>query len=156
MSGNAENGDGGVRIRPYAPADRDIVVAVWQAAVEATHDFVTAEDIRFFREEIRNRYLDMLEVHVAEDGSGQPVGFVGLDGACVEMLFVDPARHGTGIGTRLLAHARALKGPLSLDVNEDNPQARAFYARRGFRVVGRSPRDATGRPYPLLHLAEDG
>ena len=34
-----------------------------------------------------------------------------------------------------------------------NPQAQAFYERFGFRVVGRSPLDGQGNPYPLLHMA---
>ncbi len=39
-----------------------------------------------------------------------------------------------------------------VDVNEQNTQALDFYLRRGFHVVGRSPLDGQGRPYPLLHL----
>ena len=54
----------------------------------------------------------------------------------------------------LLAHARRLKGALSVDVNEQNPQALAFYLQCGFVQVGRSPLDPAGRPFPILHLRE--
>ena len=39
-----------------------------------------------------------------------------------------------------------------LDVNEQNPQALAFYQRMGFQVVGRSAVDGQGNPFPLLHM----
>ena len=47
-----------------------------------------------------------------------------------------------------------LKGPLVVDVNEQNPQALQFYLAEGFQVVGRSELDGGGRPFPLLHLRE--
>jgi putative acetyltransferase len=52
-----------------------------------------------------------------------------------------------------VAHAQARRpGALTVDVNEQNPAAVGFYERLGFVVVGRSPRDGSGRPFPLLHL----
>lgn len=86
------------------------------------------------------------------DIDGVPAGFAGtLDGS-LEMLFVDAARHGDGIGSALLAHAVAEHGVTGLDVNEQNAQAASFYARRDFGVVARSATDEAGRPYPLLHM----
>jgi putative acetyltransferase len=41
---------------------------------------------------------------------------------------------------------------LTVDVNEQNTYAAAWYLRRGFVTIGRSETDADGRPYPLLHL----
>ena len=79
-------------------------------------------------------------------------GFLGSVGARVEMLFVEPGLRGRGVGSALLEDFCARHGEVLLDVNEQNAAARAFYARRGFRVVGRSPLDGAGWPYPLLHL----
>jgi putative acetyltransferase len=56
----------------------------------------------------------------------------------------------------LLAHARGLKGTLRVDVNEQNQSAVEFYRASGFTVVGRSPLDDGGRPFPLLHMKESG
>jgi putative acetyltransferase len=70
----------------------------------------------------------------------------------VDGLFVDPAVHGRGVGTALLDDAAAHHPVLTLDVNEENPAARAWYARRGFVETGRSETDDEGRPHPLLHL----
>ena len=54
---------------------------------------------------------------------------------------------------RLVAYAQALRpGALAVDVNEQNWPARSFYEALGFVVIGRSPLDDTGRPYPILHM----
>nr|WP_256253158.1 GNAT family N-acetyltransferase [Burkholderia ubonensis] len=55
-------------------------------------------------------------------------GFIGVNDAQVEMLFVDPERFGQRVGTRLLDHVRAKHARLTVDVNEQNPGAHAFYA----------------------------
>ena len=57
-------------------------------------------------------------------------------------------------GRLLIEHARKLKGPLELDVNEQNPEARKFYEAMGFEVHRHSETDSDGRPFPLLHLRD--
>jgi len=52
----------------------------------------------------------------------------------------------------LIDHARSLADKLTVDVNEQNTAAVAFYKACGFVVEGRSELDDTGRPYPLLHM----
>ncbi|MCG7505314.1 acetyltransferase [Mesorhizobium retamae] len=145
-----------MKIRPYSDEDNARLVDIWLAAVRATHEFLTEEDIQFFLPKLRDQYIPALEVYIAEDDDGQLLGFSGLDGANLEMLFIDPAHHGFGIGKLLVDHAVALKGPLKVDVNEQNPGALAFYLKCGFTQVGRSEFDGTGKPFPLLHLAQFG
>lgn len=139
-------------IRKGLPADNPALTALWRRSVEATHTFLTGEDIRSIEAELETVYLPAVEVWICDIG-GEPAGFMGLDGAKVEMLFVEPERRGQGVGTRLLDHARRLCGRLLVDVNEQNPQARGFYLRYGFRIVGRSSTDSAGRPFPLIHMA---
>ena len=81
-----------------------------------------------------------------------PAGFLGSVEQRVEMLFVEPGLRGRGIGTALLEDFGSRHPEILLDVNEQNTAARIFYARRGFEVVGRSPLDGAGQPYPLLPL----
>lgn len=137
-------------IRDADPADLDTLVGVWRRAVEATHDFLPASEVDELEPQARAE-IARAAVRVAAGPDG-PVGFLGGTGGEVDLLFVDPAVHGRGAGSALLEDAGAHHRMLTLDVNEQNAAARAWYARRGFVEVGRSETDADGRPYPLLHL----
>lgn len=119
--------------------------------MRATHLFLSDQAIAALRTEIP-AYFSHVELWVI-DTNRQPAGFMGLDGRHIAMLFVDPRWHRTGMGSALIDFARHHYGlPLTVDVNEQNPAAQAFYQRRGFKLVGRSALDAQGRPFPLLHL----
>ena len=120
--------------------------------MRATHNFVTEEDIQFFRPLVRDGLSHVAQLACVRDEGGEVVGFVGVTGVKVEMLFVAPICMGQGIGRRLLTHAITAFGARTLDVNEQNPQAVGFYLRMGFEVVGRSDLDDFGKPYPLLHM----
>lgn len=39
-----------------------------------------------------------------------------------------------------------------VDVNEENPEAIGFYEHFGFKLIGRSELDGSGKPYPILHM----
>lgn len=145
-----------MNIRRGRAEDLPRLVEIWLDAVRATHDFLSEDDVQFYLPIVRDQYLPFAEVWIAEDEDGTVRGFVGLTQAKVDSLFVDPARHRRGVGRALLAHAFRRKGPLTVDVNEQNHSARVFYERLGFRETGRSASDAAGRPYPLIHLASDG
>ncbi|MBY8826245.1 acetyltransferase [Sphingomonas colocasiae] len=142
-----------MRIRPSQPADADRLFQVWHDAVKATHHFLSAEDFAAIAGDVRT-YLASASFWVADDEAGQPAAFMGMTGAHIDALFVDPARHGHGIGRALTDHARHHEedGVLTVDVNEQNDGAVAFYERIGFVRFDRSALDDAGRPYPLLHL----
>lgn len=144
-------------IRRAAAVDRDALLGIWLRSVRATHAFLTEQDIQDLLPVVRDIVLagEALELWVLEFAPGEPAAFMGLDGAALEALFVDPAHFRKGAGKRMLAHARALKGPLTVDVNEQNPQGLAFYLRSGFVQAGRFERDSAGRPFPILHLREE-
>lgn len=140
-------------IRPATPADRDTLLGIWLRSARATHTFLTEADIQELLPQVREAALPALELWVLTR-DGEPVGFSGLDGAKLEALFLDPGHTRSGGGRMLVEHARRLKGPLTVDVNEQHPDALRFYQAMGFRVVGRSEVDSSGRPFPLLHLRE--
>ncbi|WP_353736292.1 hypothetical protein [Shewanella sp.] len=52
-----------------------------------------------------------------------------------------------------MTYAVKYQGATKVDVNEQNPQALGFYEHVGFKLVGRSPTDSQGKPFPLLHMA---
>lgn len=141
-------------LRPATPADHAAILDLWLRSVRATHTFLSEADIQALHPLVRDHALPALELWVLEDGRGAILGWMGLDGSKLEALFLDPAHTGKGHGRRLVEHARTLKGPLTVDVNEQNPGALRFYEACGFEVAGRSDLDGQGRPFPLLHLAE--
>ena len=74
----------------------------------------------------------------------------------IDALFVAPGQHGKGVGRLLVQHAREIIGALTVDVNEQNEGARAFYRRLGFQELGRSELDGSDRPFPLIHMKMSG
>jgi putative acetyltransferase len=142
-----------IRLRVAVEADGPAITDVWERAVRATHTFLSEQDIAGFLPKIQDEYLPAVEVIVAVDELDRPTGFIGVDGSHIEMLFVDPDLHRSGIGTALLERVIRERGALTVDVNEQNPDAVDFYERRGFAQTGRSELDADGNPFPILHLA---
>ncbi|MFC5062439.1 acetyltransferase [Actinomycetospora atypica] len=138
-------------IRDAVEDDREVLVGIWRRAVEATHHFLTAEAVDGYEGQVRAA-LPRAAVRVATGPDDEVVGFLAGSGGEIDMLFVDPAVHGTGAGTALLADAAAHHPILTLDVNEQNPAARAWYRRRGFVETGRDEVDGDGSPYPVIHL----
>jgi putative acetyltransferase len=145
-----------MNIRPSLPSDADALLEIWLHSVRASHTFLTEADIQSLLPSVRHYFaLPSLELWMLCTDSGVPVGFMGLSGCVVDALFLAPEHLRQGGGTLLLEHARRLKGtPLCVEVNEQNPAALQFYLARGFTVVGRSPVDTEGRPFPLLQLRE--
>jgi putative acetyltransferase len=143
-----------ITIRLSTGSDTAALAAIWRASVRATHDFLSEADFRDIDILVAEHYLPATRVWVAFDEAGRARGFLGLSGGHVDALFIDPASRGQGVGRRLLAHAEAIAGRLTVDVNEQNAQAVGFYRHMGFETTGRSPRDDAGRPYPLLHMRQ--
>lgn len=140
--------------RPAVTSDAESLVTVWRRAVEATHHFLTSADIDGIEQDVRMYLPQMNDLRVAVHDD-VPVGFIAQDDGEIHMLFVDPAVHGRGIGSALLADVARDHAVLHVDVNEDNASGRAFYAARGFTTRGRSELDGEGRAFPLLHLRRE-
>lgn len=139
-------------IRQATHADHPLLLDIWLRSVRATHHFLQPSDIDALLPQLRDVYLPAVELWVAVDEQDRPLGFIGLNEQHVEMLFIEPDLRGKGIGRALLDHARGSRGELTVDVNEQNPEAVGFYLHYGFVQTGRSPLDGEGRPFPLLHM----
>jgi putative acetyltransferase len=149
---------GPMQVRPSLPQDRDHLLELWERSVRATHRFLTDKDISGLRPLVAQELAgDSIAWWVLVTSDNVPIGFMGYTPNTVEALFIDPDQIGKGGGRLLIEQAQRLAGgELSVDVNEQNDEARGFYERLGFRVVGRSPTDSGGRPFPLLHLKRAG
>jgi GNAT superfamily N-acetyltransferase len=89
-----------------------------------------AEDRRFIEDVV----LKQCEVTVAES-AGRIVSFLARDGEEIRLLYTHPEFIGAGVGSLLLAGAKASASALELWCFQANAAARRFYERHGFRAV---------------------
>lgn len=127
------------------------LVGVWERSVRATHAFLSEGEIAEIKPFVPQALAGVEALVVAERG-GDPVGFMGVQDGRLEMLFLDPAVRGQGLGRRLLERGIEHLGVTELTVNEQNPQAVGFYEHLGFKTYRRTELDEEGRPYPLLYM----
>ncbi|MDG5491290.1 GNAT family N-acetyltransferase [Psychroserpens sp. SPM9] len=128
------------------------VITVWEASVRATHHFLKEEDIAYFKPLILNTYLDAVELRCYRGENHKILGFMGVSDGNLEMLFIHPEHRGQRIGQTLLDYAINHFKVTKVDVNEQNVAALGFYKHCGFVIKGRSETDASGKPYPILHM----
>jgi putative acetyltransferase len=143
-----------LQIRPAREEDREQLLALWERSVRATHGFLTDPDIVALRPLVAEELAGTAVAWwVLVSPTVAIIGFLGYTSGTIEGLFIDPDHQRQGAGRLLVAHAQDLAaGPLAVDVNEANEQATRAYQALGFSVVGRSPTDAGGRPFPILHM----
>ncbi|WP_322015549.1 GNAT family acetyltransferase [Paraburkholderia sp. J12] len=132
-----------VSIRPFAPADTDAVIALWQQAFPEYRD--TTRPHRNPHLSIANKLGTQPELFfvATRDDDGAVVGTVmtGYDGhrGWLYSLAVDPAARRLGIGTQLVRHAEAALAArgcpkLNLQVLSSKPEVLAFYESLGYRA----------------------
>ncbi|SHH66202.1 putative acetyltransferase [Chryseobacterium oranimense] len=140
------------QIRLAKAEDYPKIMEIWESAVKATHDFLAEEDFNYFKEAIPGDYLPQLDVYlISEDGEAK--GFASVAGDTLEMLFIHDDPRGKGYGKKLYEWMKETTGLTKVDVNEQNPQAIGFYEKMGFKRVGRSEKDGSGKNYPLIHMS---
>ncbi|WPO90128.1 GNAT family N-acetyltransferase [Chryseobacterium sp. HR92] len=139
-------------IRLANAGDYSRIMEIWESAVKATHDFLAEEDFNFFKEVIPRDYLPHLEVYlITEDNEAK--GFASVAEGNLEMLFIHNDTRGKGYGKTLYQFMKEKTGLTKVDVNEQNPQAIGFYEKMGFKKIGRSEKDGSGKDYPLIHMS---
>lgn len=139
------------RVRLAGEADLDELTDLWERAARTSHGFMSDDDFTEAHPYLRDALLPSMDVWVAESGDGRPLGLAGVRGPHLELLYVEPAVHGRGVGTLLLGHVR----PTSVEVYAGNTQGLGFYTSHGFRVLRTHTTDAFGRPFPVVHLVRD-
>jgi len=147
-----------MHVRAVRAEDREPLLALWERSVRATHHFLGNSDVVALRPLVAEELAsDAVDWWVLVSATEVLIGFLGFASDTIEALFIDPDHHGQGGGRFLVAHAQDLgAGALAVDVNEQNEAALRFYEALGFSVAGRSPTDAAGRPFPILHMKRAG
>ena len=125
---------------------------IWETSVKATHSFLSGGEIEAIKQYVPQALKEIPHLVVAEDETGEPVGFMGVADQMLEMLFVSAKERGKGIGKQLLEHGMDKYSVKKLAVNEQNPLAKGFYEHMGFAVSQRTDFDEQGNAYPLLYM----
>lgn len=139
-------------IRIATSEDYPKIMEIWESAVKATHDFLAEEDFNHFKEVIPRDYLPNLEVYLITENEDAK-GFASVAEGNLEMLFIHDEARGKGLGKMLYQFMKDKTGLTKVDVNEQNPQAIGFYEKMGFKQVGRSEKDGSGKDYPIIHMS---
>jgi putative acetyltransferase len=132
------------------PAITDMWVASWR---QTFPEFDFEERRLWFHDRMSEHLLIGVRCLLAEHHDAVQ-GFITIDekAGFVDQLAVAPQAMGRGVARQLLAEARRLSPQgLTLDVNEQNARALAFYKREGFIVTGTGTNVASG--LPLLRMA---
>jgi putative acetyltransferase len=135
------------KLRPYAPADEDATIALWQATWQQTYPAIDfAARVPWWRERWRNELVPNAEIIVAEQ-SGELAGFITIDAAgYLDQLVVAPEHWGGDIANALMDETKRLSpAGITLLVNSDNGRAIRFYARNGFVHAGDDVNPTSGR-----------
>ncbi len=139
------------KIKKFKPEHKKEILAVWEKSVLATHLFLTEKDFVEIKEILQGIEFEKLNLICLMDND-KVIGFIGLQDTKIEMLFLDPAYFGKGLGYKLVEYAMSTFKANLVDVNEQNINAKNFYERIGFQVYERTEKDDLGKNYPLLRM----
>lgn len=128
------------------------LVKVWESSVKATHLFLSEAEIHNIKKYVPQALKEIPVLVIAENENQIPVGFMGIVGQHLEMLFISHEERGKGLGKELLKYGIEKYSINDLAVNEQNPLAKGFYEHMGFEVYKRTECDEQGNPYPLLYM----
>lgn len=128
------------------------LTVVWENAVRNTHSFLTETDIQYFKDSLPDILTQIPNLIISVDNQQQPIGFMGIDGSEIAMLFIDQQHRGQGIGKQLIQFGINHYQADRLTVNEQNPQAIGFYEHIGFVSYKRHATDDQGKPFPILKM----
>jgi GNAT superfamily N-acetyltransferase len=140
-------------IEAARPDDADAISALFLAARRAAMPWLAeVHDEAGVRRHFATRVLPETEVLVARR-DGELLGFLALAGSEVGHLYVRPDAQRAGLGSALLAAAKARRpGGLELWAFQRNAGALAFYARHGFAERYRTDGSANEEREPDVRL----
>ncbi len=111
------------------------LLEVWESSVRATHLFLSNGEIDNIRQYVPQALKGVPHLAAAENETGDLIGFMGISGQMLEMLFVSAQERGKGVGKQLLAYGMEHYAVRELAVNEQNPRRRASMSTWAFRFI---------------------
>ena len=133
------NNETNIKIIAYDDRYARAAVKMWRDSKEKA---LGQKDIHSFNDHLnflRSVLIKENKVYLAIDTESDTVaGLLALDGSRLDQLYIHNDYQKMGIGRRLLNRAKELSpGKLELFTFEVNKNARAFYEKHGFKIVGR-------------------
>ncbi len=128
------------------------LIEIWEDSVKATHLFLSSSEIKSIKKYVPQALLEVDHLLIIKDKKQKIIAFAGVENQRLEMLFIKNSERGKGYGKQLLNHVIKKYQINELTVNEQNPQAVAFYQHMGFNTYRRTEIDEQGNPYPLLYM----
>lgn len=123
-----------IKLRRATEADADEIAALFAVSRRLLTFLPDQHSVEEDQAHVRDNVLRSYRVTVAER-NGRIVGFMAeLDG-WIEHFYVDAAQLRTGVGSALMADAKARHENLELWCFADNLRARGFYEKQGFVAV---------------------
>ncbi len=128
------------------------LLEVWEDSVKATHLFLSNEEINKIKEYVPQALKEVFHLVIIKNGKIYLLHLGGIEGTKLEMLFIKNNERGKGLGKQLLTYGIENYNVNELVVNEQNPNAKAFYEHLGFKVYKRADLDEQGNHYPILYM----
>lgn len=128
------------------------LLEVWEDSVKATHLFLSNEEINKIKEYVPQALKEVFYLVIIKNGKIYLLHLGGIEGTKLEMLFIKNNERGKGLGKQLLTYGIENYNVNELVVNEQNPNAKAFYEHLGFKVYKRADLDEQGNHYPILYM----
>ncbi|MFC6176122.1 GNAT family N-acetyltransferase [Companilactobacillus huachuanensis] len=144
-----------LKIVPVTKRDTLLIAqltVIWENSVRATHSFLSENNIQDFKNSMPKFLMEVSHLIIALDKNNQPLGFMGINGPEIDMLFIDNKKRGQGIGKALINFGITNYHAKQITVNEQNPQAIGFYKHMGFVEYHRQITDDQGNPFPILKM----
>ena len=145
-----------ISIIPYEPSMLPAMLEIWEDSVRASHFFLKDNDTVEIKEEVKGAFAFLQNILVANVG-GEFAGFIGVSEKMIEMLFASPKFFNLGLGKRLILEACnaffAKQDEILVDCNEQNERGLKFYQKLGFKQLGRSEKDSSGRDFAIIHFS---
>ena len=145
-----------ISIIPYEPSMLPAMLEIWEDSVRASHFFLKDNDIVEIKEEVKGAFAFLQNILVAKLNNDF-AGFIGVSEKSIEMLFVASKFFNLGLGKRLIFEAVnaffAKQDEILVDCNEQNERGLKFYQKLGFKQLGRSEKDSSGRDFAIIHFS---
>jgi GNAT superfamily N-acetyltransferase len=123
-----------IRLREATSADADAIAEVFTASrglLTFLPRLHTPDEDRAF---IAHRIVPEYRLTLAEE-DGRLLGYMAEGEAWIEQLYVSPIAVRRGVGSALMAEAKARQKRLELWCFKQNVTGRAFYAAQGFEAL---------------------